>query len=475
MGESATPAGPIPEPLPVAADRVFGPGLLACALAGSSVVALQLAVPAVSRARLSPVLYGEVSIAAAAIALLAALLVAGRFRRTLAPRNLFLAAALALFGLSNLVASVFEATGRYAAWAPALCRIVGAALLVASAFAPRRALLRHGSTTRRLALACVASIAAIAVVVVAFKLDGQGMASAEALVSSDGSLLSRDGAVLALKIIGLTLFTLAAVGFAARQRVVSDWLGALAAWGTTLLAFGWLSYLFTPSQYQDWLIGGTALRTTAYALVAVGAMSTIRLVQRDAAQLAAMAERERVARDLHDGLAQELVYMLGEARHLGRGDPAAGRLVDAAQRALDEVRMAISAFRASPEEPLASALERLSRELSRRLGLNIELRVPPDVQASPQQREVIMRIVAEALSNAARHGGAHEASVELVADDELRLRVRDDGSGFDPAPARSQVGSYGLRSMRERAALAGGRFTVSSAPGSETEVEVVLP
>jgi signal transduction histidine kinase len=238
-----------------------------------------------------------------------------------------------------------------------------------------------------------------------------------------------------------------------------------------------LSYLLTPSLYQDWFLTGDLLRLLAYTALAAGATSELRISQRDAARMAVMEERERVARDLHDGLAQELVYILSEARRLGRRrpDPLIDDLVDAAQRALDECRIAISAFRASPEEPLADALERLTHELSRRLELDVDLRMLGEVEVSPQQREVIMRIVAEALSNAARHGDASTASVELIADDHLQLRVSDNGRGFDPAPTRRRLESYGLLSMRDRATLAGGRLVVHSAPGSPTEVEVVLP
>jgi signal transduction histidine kinase len=90
-------------------------------------------------------------------------------------------------------------------------------------------------------------------------------------------------------------------------------------------------------------------------------------------------------------------------------------------------------------------------------------------------RGALARIVGEALANAARHGRARGATIELQAGPPRRLRVRDDGHGFDPDPAHLPAGAFGLTSIRERAAAFGGRAQIRSAPGDGTEVEVTLP
>jgi signal transduction histidine kinase len=477
----AVPARRLPNPLPLLAASARDPGLIVWVLVGATVTGLQIMVPAVRLAVLRPVSHAEISTVTAFVALLVALLAGGRFRRTLMARDLLTAASLGVLGICNLLSAIPEATGgypdSYATWVPALGSVLGAVLLVAAAFARAGLVHRPGQTARRLLLGCVAWLAAISVVTLSVD---PGLPGSEAVLFNGGThypLLSGGAGTLAIKGVTLGLFIVAALGFVARRRRVIDWFGVLLCWGATLLAFAWLSYLLTPSLYQDWFLTGDLLRLLAYVALAAGATSELRTSQRDAARMAVMEERERVGRDLHDGLAQELVYILSEARRLRRRwpDPLIDDLVDASQRALDECRIAISAFRASPEEPLADALERLTHELSRRLGLEVDLRMLGEVEVTPQQREVIMRIVAEALSNAARHGDATTASVELIADDHLQLRVCDNGRGFDPAPARRRLESYGLLSMRDRATMAGGQLVVRSAPGSPTEVEVVLP
>ncbi len=473
---------PVPGPLPVSAASARDPGLLICVLLGATFIGLQTLVPTLRSVVVRPVIHAQISTVTALVALVAALLMVARYRRTPMARDLLTAASLGVLGICELLSSTLETAGgfsdAYAAWAPALGGVLAALLLVAAAFAPAEPARSWGPTLRRVIAACVAALVAISAVTLGLG-NQLPRVSDVALLTRGGNyqLLSGGAATLAIKGICLALFTLAALGFAVRSRRVVNWFAVLLGWGSTLLAFAWLSYLVTPTLYQDWLFGGALLQLLAFLVLAAGATTAIRLSQRDAARLAVMEERERVARDLHDGLAQELVYILAEARRLRRRrpDPAIDNLVDGAQRALNESRIAVSAFRADLEEPLADALERLTRELSQRLGLDVDLRVPSDVDVSPQRREVILRVVAEALSNAARHGEARAASVELIAEDQLLLRVCDDGHGFDPATPWTRLGSYGLLSMRERAELAGGRLEVRSAPGSPTEVEMVLP
>ena len=96
-----------------------------------------------------------------------------------------------------------------------------------------------------------------------------------------------------------------------------------------------------------------------------------------------------------------------------------------------------------------------------------------DVGASADAREALIRIVREAVTNAARHGHATEVRVELENGNGLRLVVADDGQGFDSDAPRG--GGFGIIGMRERAEALGGVFTLSSEPGEGTAIEVVLP
>jgi signal transduction histidine kinase len=189
-------------------------------------------------------------------------------------------------------------------------------------------------------------------------------------------------------------------------------------------------------------------------------------------------ERRRLARELHDGLAQDLWFLVTQTRLLAlrHGElNGLAALEQTSQRALEESRLAIGALARPGSEPLDAALEAVVADLSDRLGTSVRLHVGGNVAVEPATRDALVRIVREAITNAIRHGGATTVSVELEGGAGLRLRVVDDGRGFEvdgPAPRRS---GFGLVSMRERAEALGGRLTVASRPGEGTHVELVLP
>jgi signal transduction histidine kinase len=149
------------------------------------------------------------------------------------------------------------------------------------------------------------------------------------------------------------------------------------------------------------------------------------------------------------------------------------RIASAADRALDESRRAIAALTRPLDEPLAAVLADVAADVAGRVGLELELDLPEEAVVSPQTREALLRIVREAVTNATRHGGASEISVELAAGEGLRLRVQDNGRGFD-AEAVNGYG-FGLTSMRERAEALGGSLTLGPRAGGGTTVEVSLP
>ena len=125
------------------------------------------------------------------------------------------------------------------------------------------------------------------------------------------------------------------------------------------------------------------------------------------------------------------------------------------------------------DEPLDVALVQAAEEVAHRVGTQLRFAVASDLEATADTREALIRIVREAVTNAARHGGASEVRVELENGNGLRLVVADDGHGFDSEAPRG--GGFGIIGMRERAEALGGVFTLSSEPGSGTAIEVVLP
>ncbi len=206
---------------------------------------------------------------------------------------------------------------------------------------------------------------------------------------------------------------------------------------------------------------------------------------------ARVAERTRIARDLHDTLLQSfhgLLLRFQTAFNLLPDRPAESKQVlasaiDQAAEAITEGRDAVQGLRTSATEmnDLADSIRALGEELADENSAEAVLRV--EVQGTPRAlhpivRDEVFRIAGEALRNAFRHAAAKQIEVELRYDErQLRVRVRDDGKGIDPEVLRAEgrEGHFGLGGMRERAKLAGGKLTVWSGLDTGTEVELSIP
>jgi signal transduction histidine kinase len=181
-----------------------------------------------------------------------------------------------------------------------------------------------------------------------------------------------------------------------------------------------------------------------------------------------------MARDLHDGLAQELAYIsrnLDLVTGAANGD-AVGRLRPAVERAQLELRWAIYALAPPMHQALEVALAEAVSEIAERARIELELDVVPGIQLPPARAEALVRIACEAVTNAARHSGAGRVTLCLERDGSLvRLRVADSGCGFDPTVPGS---GFGLIAMRERARSVGGELSICSAPGRGSEVHAAV-
>jgi signal transduction histidine kinase len=200
-----------------------------------------------------------------------------------------------------------------------------------------------------------------------------------------------------------------------------------------------------------------------------------------AEELATTQERNRVARDIHDGLGHHLtvVQMQVQAARavLGtdpdRADAVLARAQDSATEALAEVRRSVAALRAErTRPPLRAALEALATEATA-AGTPTELRVTGEARPLPAEaEESLFRAAQEALTNVRKHAEAGSATVVLDfrGPATVRLEVCDDGRGL-----AGESGGFGLVGIRERAAQLGGRLDVTSAPGAGTTLLVEVP
>jgi signal transduction histidine kinase len=193
-------------------------------------------------------------------------------------------------------------------------------------------------------------------------------------------------------------------------------------------------------------------------------------------QQATAEERRRIARELHDGLAHELAFIASKTRSWSGNRPVSldvRELSGAADRALDEARRAITVLSEPEPQSLDCAIAQTAEDLGSRLGIAVDLDLARGVDMPGEITENVLRIVREALTNAATHGRPARVLVRLEECDGVRLVVEDDGCGFD-ADGRSETTGFGLLSMEERAAMVGAEFSVDSTPAHGTRVEVAF-
>jgi signal transduction histidine kinase len=197
-------------------------------------------------------------------------------------------------------------------------------------------------------------------------------------------------------------------------------------------------------------------------------------------------ERRRIRRELHDETAQLLPYLrlrLEMVEKASAGAPAAVRdgLAEAREligRTVVEIRRVLSDLSPAVLEQLglAAAVRQLLGQTRRMHGVDARLEAARLAQVPKNIEVAAYRIVQECCNNVARHSSASRLNVSLrTADGKLKMRIEDDGVGFRVEEACAKTDSYGLAGMRERVALAGGRFDLSSRPGHGTRVAVELP
>ncbi len=228
---------------------------------------------------------------------------------------------------------------------------------------------------------------------------------------------------------------------------------------------------------------------TGLATQAAIAIENARLYE-EVQSLATLKERERIAREMHDGLAQALGLLHLKLRQ-AQGhtatpdgpdlDTRLREMTTITDRAYEEVRQSIFGLRTMVSRGLGliPTLTEYLHEFSSQSGIPVELQVAdgPPIHLSPVSEVQLIRIVQEALANVRKHAEADRAWVHLQRDDPwVRVTVEDDGRGFDPAVlAVSDQRHFGIQSMRERAEGLGGKLEIDTAPGRGTRIVATLP
>jgi signal transduction histidine kinase len=245
-------------------------------------------------------------------------------------------------------------------------------------------------------------------------------------------------------------------GFFIGGPFTGQWLGASVL--TALLSLGfsiafglWIAHIAELGDERQVLLD--ELQATQSELVALSREAGV------------VGERERLARDIHDTVAQDLaglVMLAEQARRTNEPDARdalLAQVVEGARGALQETRALVAAGSPSSlDAGLAAAIGRVAERFTRDTGISVSVDSTRAIQLERDAEVVLLRCAQEALTNIRRHSGAATAHLEL---DGTTLRVRDDGHGFDP---HSPTPGVGLAGMRERVGLVGGRLDIASGP-----------
>lgn len=204
--------------------------------------------------------------------------------------------------------------------------------------------------------------------------------------------------------------------------------------------------------------------------------------------LAVAEERVRIARELHDGMAQVLAYVNTKAQavkaYLDKDKPEEAstqleQLASAAREVYADAREGIMALRTQvgADQPFREALQEYMKRWETQSGIQAELAVEGEIDISPPVELQLLRIIQEAMANARKHSGASTTRVELQQLDGFVVAgIEDDGAGFDPSiRSRAAFPRFGLAIMRERAESIGGSLEIDSSPGRGTRVKIRVP
>jgi signal transduction histidine kinase len=374
-------------------------------------------------------------------------------------------------GLVILAATALSVAGLIVAgvWSSDLARysmggnLAGTLMLAIAAFAPSHRLRVQPRTV-------LVSAGALGLLVASLAALLAGVGPAMRAPNANWPTYSPEFGRVVVQLVTAAALVAAAVGLARRDEPLLRWVAV----AVVLAGVAKLDYALFPPLGPENVHLGDILRVAAWGVLFFAVLGEVRSHVRQRAQAAVERERRRLARELHDGVAQELAFIRRRATRLAEL-PGGIEITEAADRALEDSRRAIEALVPPAHEPLEVALERLGARLATECGVEVQVNVRVATLLRDETRAELIRIISEAVRNAAHHGGARHVRVDLQGSP-LAVRIIDDGCGFrDGANSGLGVAGYGLIAMRERAELVGGEFSLESVRGAGTLVQVVLP
>jgi signal transduction histidine kinase len=423
---------------------------------------------------------------AALIGALASFVFVERTRSTSQLRDLLIALSLGIFSATDLILAAGPTLASANPsnswrWIVLASRLAAGGILIGAAFCPIVALGRSRRLPKEIVLATLAIIAGITAIMLLWHAQLPSLLGATSKSSGFGGYGAPHGHPLLsyLQLASAMLAACAVFGLAQHAARTGDRLERAIAAGVAVLAVARFNYFLVAAPSSSRLYAGDILKLGAYALILYGCLLEFRAIQRRLVERVAVDERRRMARDMHDGLAQELAFIATHSQrlsHTGEDAATVAHLQAAAERALHDSRTTIAALISPDQAPLDRLIARTVETFRSRFGVTVDLDLAHGVIVGAEQRNALLRILHEAMINAIRHGSAQQILVCLTdCEGSHSLRISDDGSGFDVSAAVSAGRGLGLTSMHERAQMLGGSLSIASKPGAGTVVEVGLP
>jgi signal transduction histidine kinase len=401
------------------------------------------------------------------------------FRHGRRRSDLLLLAALAAVGFTDFVFSALPALIGSEKLSPGLasqiaCGTLPAVAFVAAAFTPPETTTGVGLAPLR--TAGVVAVGTIALATLVTMIVGEPSLAGASARAGIGAAADHP-VLLAEAIFSSAALLVAGAAFFGRPERDARALGC----ASFLLGAAMLQFLALPTIAPDWVTARDGLRLAACGLLLTAALGRYAQTRRAIAAASLAVERERIARDLHDGLAQDLTYIALQGQRLSSELGTEHPLTLAAQRAVAASRGVIVDLSASHADSTAVALRLVADELAARFGIEVDLRVATGSESTatddldPARREDVVRLAREAIVNAARPGEVHHVALVLErTGSQFGLRVSDDGIGMIDDTLRRR-GGYGLQMMRARAASLGGHLVTRSSEQGGAEIEVTFP
>ena len=446
---------------------LLGEGLLLAVLGGALAVFLAYSQPHASYAlpHLKLVLQTVGALAAGLVALLAGVRFATEQRRF----DLLLCLGFFVASVSTVAFAVAPVLAerdltRSETWAGVVTRLIAWVLIAAAPFAHGRVASSRRTLGNWLAFL---SVALASLWLLMRWIDAALPALTPHPTASPPELLTFAYALNAL------VNVVAIVGFGLRFRERRDDLDRWLAFGASLMLFSSLHLVFTPLLGSVDVSPGDFLRVLGYGVFCVGVW---RAIQAAEFARAVADERARLAREIHDGLAQYLFAVSTHATMLEQGGPPeelVPQIKRAATAAQQEARFAILALSsAAGSAPFDAALQRYVELLTADGVLDVELEIDSRMRLEPDEQIELFRIVQEGLANVRRHAHASRAEVRIGQREGRRVvTIVDDGEGFD-RDARED--GQGLRNIRARLGSIGAALALRTSPGAGTALEVTL-